>query len=65
MDLTDKVCMVTGASRGIGRAIAEAFLQKGAKVFLLDILWKVRAEHFLCVSSTVLCWNLKVGWRIY
>ena len=48
MDLTDKVCMVTGASRGIGRAIAEAFLQKGAKVFLLDILWKVRAEHF-CV----------------
>ncbi len=65
MDLTDKVCMVTGASRGIGRAIAEAFLQKGAKVFLLDILWKVRAEHVLCVSAIVLCRNLKVGWRIY
>jgi 3-oxoacyl-[acyl-carrier protein] reductase len=32
MDLKDKVCVVTGATEGIGRAIAQALLDRHAKV---------------------------------
>ena len=36
--LSDKIAMVTGAARGIGGAIARAFIDEGAKVCLTDIL---------------------------
>ena len=34
--LTDKICVITGAARGIGRAIAEAFVAEGAEVIVTD-----------------------------
>ncbi len=37
MRLTDKVAIVTGAARGIGRASAERLLAEGAKVVISDI----------------------------
>jgi 3-oxoacyl-[acyl-carrier protein] reductase len=37
-DLTGKVAIVTGASRGIGRAISVALLRQGATVMLTDVL---------------------------
>ncbi|MBA4164234.1 MAG: short-chain dehydrogenase [Erythrobacter sp.] len=35
--LEGKICIVTGAARGIGRGICEAFQREGAKVVLTDI----------------------------
>lgn len=36
MRLKDKVCLVTGAARGIGRSICERFLAEGADVIATD-----------------------------
>jgi NAD(P)-dependent dehydrogenase (short-subunit alcohol dehydrogenase family) len=35
--LADKLCLVTGAARGIGLAIAQAFHAQGAQVIITDI----------------------------
>ncbi|XP_042324732.1 15-hydroxyprostaglandin dehydrogenase [NAD(+)] isoform X2 [Sceloporus undulatus] len=37
MHLADKVALVTGAAQGIGRAFAQALLEKGCKVALVDL----------------------------
>jgi NAD(P)-dependent dehydrogenase (short-subunit alcohol dehydrogenase family) len=37
MRLKDKLCIVTGAARGIGEAIAEAFVAEGARVVVTDV----------------------------
>ena len=36
MRLKNKVCAITGAGRGIGRASAKLFAQEGAQVFILE-----------------------------
>ena len=35
--LTDTLCVVTGAARGIGKAVCAAFIEEGARVVLTDI----------------------------
>ena len=39
MALRDKVVVVTGGARGMGRAYVQAFLARGAKVAALDLSW--------------------------
>jgi len=38
MKLENKVAVITGGSRGIGRATSELFIKEGAKVILWDVL---------------------------
>ena len=44
MRLKDKVCIVTGAGMGIGRASAILLAREGAKVVIADILPKEGQE---------------------
>src|SRR4030042_7091182 len=37
MKLKDRVAIITGGARGIGKAIGSVFLREGAKVCLVDV----------------------------
>src|SRR5919202_172446 len=55
MRLQGKSAIVTGAGRGIGKAIAKKFLQEGAEVFICDIErgWLQDTQEELAALGTV------------
>lgn len=80
MELTDKVVLITGSSRGIGAAIAQAFLKAGAKVILngrheklsddlVDQLQKIGGEfHYLPADMAKpddVADLAKQAWKVY
>lgn len=52
MRLANKVAIVTGGSRGIGRAIVEKFEREGATVVSFDVAADSAASHSECVDVT-------------
>ncbi len=41
MDFRGKCCLVTGAARGVGKAICEALCKRGAKCVVADVAIQV------------------------
>lgn len=57
--LSDKTCIVTGGSKGIGRAIVERFATEGAKVFYLS---RSEAEDPAALASAAAAGGGSVKW---
>jgi len=61
--LKDKICIVTGSSRGIGAAIARGYAKEGAKVVITYIGQKAKAEEVAKEIGAELCLQMDVRQR--
>jgi 3-oxoacyl-[acyl-carrier protein] reductase len=64
MQVKDKVIVVTGAARGIGRAVASIFASRGAQLALMDLPTadiRASAEHCRALGARVICYGCDVA----
>ncbi len=61
--LKNKICIVTGSSRGIGAAIARGYAKEGAKVVITYLEQKDKAEEVAKEIGTELCLQMDVRQR--
>lgn len=61
--LKNKICIVTGSSRGIGAAIARGYAKEGAKVVITYLEQKDKAEEVAKEIGTELCLQMDVRKR--
>ena len=62
MDLKDKVVVVTGSGRGLGRGMAVSFAQKGANIAVVDLNEEDIAETVkLCEEAGVKAKGYKIN----
>lgn len=59
--LTDKVAVVTGGASGIGKAIARAYHDKGAKVVIVDLMLDLAKMEAAAIGSDVLAFECDVS----
>jgi NAD(P)-dependent dehydrogenase (short-subunit alcohol dehydrogenase family) len=51
LQFSDKVTIVTGGGRGIGRSIALRFAEAGSDIVIFDVLKQEAADTINCVIS--------------
>ena len=48
-----KVALVTGAARGIGRAITNKLISEGYEVAAFDVSWPVKGNGFIQITGDI------------